>query len=123
MPTAGVPQTGRLYTVGRLHVDSPNTARTGTFRRHCIRHGDLLQESPYLEPPWPRNSGTVESNMKTRLKSNVKLKPAAGRDTSVRERAYLHIQQLVATGQVAAGSALSELQLAKETGQQPDAGP
>ncbi len=43
-------------------------------------------------------------------------KSAAKRDTSVRERAYLHIQQMVAGGQLGAGSAISELQLAKDLG-------
>lgn len=35
---------------------------------------------------------------------------------SIREKAYLHIQQLVAGGQLPAGSAISELQLAKDLG-------
>lgn len=55
---------------------------------------------------------TVDVTMRPRAKS----KPAPTRTTSVRERAYLHIQQMVATGQLPAGSAISELQLAKELG-------
>lgn len=38
------------------------------------------------------------------------------RDLSVREKAYLHIQQLIATGKLASGSSVSELVLAKELG-------
>jgi len=38
------------------------------------------------------------------------------RTVSVRERAYLHIQQQIANGQLAAGSGISELLLAKELG-------
>ena len=55
---------------------------------------------------------TVTAAMKARSKK----KPTAGRNTSVRERAYLHIQQQVASGRLPAGSAISELQLAKELG-------
>lgn len=50
------------------------------------------------------------------MKARSKKKPASGRDTSVRVRAYLHIQHLVASGRLPAGSAISELQLAKELG-------
>lgn len=38
------------------------------------------------------------------------------RDLSIRERAYLHIQQLIASGMLASGSGISELHLAKELG-------
>lgn len=38
------------------------------------------------------------------------------RAISIRERAYLHIRHLVAGGQLAAGSAISELQVAKDLG-------
>jgi Transcriptional regulators len=38
------------------------------------------------------------------------------RDLSIREKAYLHIQQLIATGTLAPGSGVSELSLAKELG-------
>lgn len=38
------------------------------------------------------------------------------RNLSIREKAYLYIQQLVASGQLAAGSGISELLLAKELG-------
>jgi DNA-binding GntR family transcriptional regulator len=38
------------------------------------------------------------------------------RDLSVRERAYLHIQEQIANGKLAAGSGISELSLAKELG-------
>lgn len=38
------------------------------------------------------------------------------REISIREKAYLHIQQLVASGKLPAGSAISELQLAKDLG-------
>ena len=38
------------------------------------------------------------------------------REISIREKAYLHIQQLVAGGKLQAGSAISELQLAKDLG-------
>ena len=38
------------------------------------------------------------------------------RDLSVREKAYLYIQQLIISGSLAAGSGVSELQLAKELG-------
>ncbi len=38
------------------------------------------------------------------------------RSISIREKAYLHIRQLVAGGQLPAGSAISELQLAKDLG-------
>ena len=36
------------------------------------------------------------------------------RDISIRQKAYLHIQQLIASGKLAAGSGISELTLAKE---------
>ena len=39
-----------------------------------------------------------------------------GNDLSIRERAYLHIQQLLLSGQLEAGSSVSELLLAKELG-------
>jgi DNA-binding GntR family transcriptional regulator len=38
------------------------------------------------------------------------------KDPSIREKAYLYIQQLVASGKLAAGSGISELQLAKDLG-------
>lgn len=38
------------------------------------------------------------------------------RDLSVREKAYLHIQHLIATGKLESGSSVSELLLAKELG-------
>jgi DNA-binding GntR family transcriptional regulator len=38
------------------------------------------------------------------------------RDQSIREKAYLHIQQLIINGTLAAGSGISELSLAKELG-------
>jgi DNA-binding GntR family transcriptional regulator len=38
------------------------------------------------------------------------------RDLSIREKAYLHIQQQIANGKLAAGSGVSELSLAKELG-------
>jgi DNA-binding GntR family transcriptional regulator len=38
------------------------------------------------------------------------------RDLSVRERAYVHIQQLIANGTMPAGSGISELMLARELG-------
>ena len=38
------------------------------------------------------------------------------RDLSVREKAYLHIQQLISTGKLESGSSISELLLAKELG-------
>lgn len=38
------------------------------------------------------------------------------RDLSVREKAYLHIQQLISTGRLESGSSVSELLLAKELG-------
>lgn len=38
------------------------------------------------------------------------------RDLSIRERAYLHIQRLIASGRLAPGSSVSELSLAKELG-------
>ena len=78
----------------------------------------LLDPAPLHPPaaiaqPMPHlvSSDTVQRAMKARA-----TKPAAGRDTSVRERAYRHIQQLVASGKLPAGSAISELQLAKELG-------
>jgi DNA-binding GntR family transcriptional regulator len=40
----------------------------------------------------------------------------ATRDLSIREKAYLHIQQQIANGTLAAGSGISELSLAKELG-------
>ena len=40
----------------------------------------------------------------------------ATRDPSIREKAYLYIQQLVARGTLSAGSGISELQLAKDLG-------
>ena len=40
----------------------------------------------------------------------------ATKNPSVREKAYLHIQQLVASGKLPAGSGISELQLAKDLG-------
>jgi DNA-binding GntR family transcriptional regulator len=40
----------------------------------------------------------------------------ATRDLSIREKAYLHIQQQIANGNLAAGSGISELSLAKELG-------
>lgn len=43
------------------------------------------------------------------------------REISIREKAYRHIQQLVASGNLPAGSAISELQLAKDLGKQPHA--
>lgn len=43
-------------------------------------------------------------------------KTTVKREPSVREKAYLHIQQLVAGGTLGAGAAISELQLAKELG-------
>lgn len=54
--------------------------------------------------------GTVNTTMK----AIAKKQPANDRKLSVRERAYLHIHQLLATGRLPAGSAISELQLAKE---------
>jgi DNA-binding GntR family transcriptional regulator len=42
-----------------------------------------------------------------------KMGPAA-RDLSIREKAYLHIQQQIPNGNLAAGSGISELSLAKE---------
>ena len=50
------------------------------------------------------------------MKARSKAKPAPRRSISVRERAYLHIQQMVASGRLPAGSAISELQLAKDLG-------
>lgn len=41
---------------------------------------------------------------------------AGARDVSVRQKAYLHIQQLIASGRLPAGSGISELNLAKELG-------
>jgi DNA-binding GntR family transcriptional regulator len=41
---------------------------------------------------------------------------AGSRDDSIREKAYRHIQQLIASGKLAAGSCISELTLAKELG-------
>jgi DNA-binding GntR family transcriptional regulator len=38
------------------------------------------------------------------------------RDLSIREKAYLHIQQLIANGKLVAGGGVSELSLAKELG-------
>ncbi len=40
----------------------------------------------------------------------------ATRDPSIREKAYLYIQQLVASGRLPTGSGISELQLAKDLG-------
>ena len=59
-----------------------------------------------------REGVTVKGSMKSRSKP----KTSGKRDTSVRERAYLHIQQMVASGKLGAGSAISELQLAKDLG-------
>jgi DNA-binding GntR family transcriptional regulator len=50
------------------------------------------------------------------MKRVSKSKPKGKRSGSIRERAYQHIQQQIATGQLAAGSGISELQLAQELG-------
>jgi DNA-binding GntR family transcriptional regulator len=42
-----------------------------------------------------------------------KMGPAT-RDLSIREKAYLHIQQQIPNGNLAAGSGIAELSLAKE---------
>lgn len=42
--------------------------------------------------------------------------PHGARDVSIREKAYLYIQQLVASGRLQAGGGISELQLAKDLG-------
>jgi DNA-binding GntR family transcriptional regulator len=43
-------------------------------------------------------------------------KPLETRDPSIREKAYVYIQQLVASGRLPAGSGISELQLSKDLG-------
>jgi len=53
--------------------------------------------------------------MLMRMKRKTTTTPRT-RDSSVRRRAYLHIQQLIASGSLAAGSGISELDLAKELG-------
>ena len=53
--------------------------------------------------------------MLMRMKRKTTTTPRA-RDSSIRSRAYLHIQQLIASGSLAAGSGISELDLAKELG-------
>ncbi len=50
---------------------------------------------------------------------NVSRRPKIGQgksDLSIREKAYLHIQQQIANGSLAAGSGISELSLARELG-------
>jgi DNA-binding GntR family transcriptional regulator len=56
-----------------------------------------------------------ESLYSTRMSRKPKTQHGA-RDLSIREKAYLYIQQLIVDGTLAAGSGISELLLAKELG-------
>ena len=53
--------------------------------------------------------------MLVRMKRKAKPR-RAGVDLSIRERAYLHIQKLLLSGKLAAGSSVSEQMLAKDLG-------
>ncbi len=74
--------------------------RAGQRMAHCL--GGSVDNSHTLS--YPR-----------KVSRRRKMGPGT-RDLSIRERAYLHIQQQIANGKLAAGSGVSELSLAKELG-------
>lgn len=86
---------------------------------------DSAQFAPEKLPPGPLPMAAI-SCLEKELKGNAfvyslrmsrRSKNTHGtRDLSVREKAYLHIQQLIATGKLPSGSSVSELLLAKELG-------
>jgi DNA-binding GntR family transcriptional regulator len=80
-------------------------------------HSKYLQGALLLIPISRLERGFLGDGFVYALRMSRRPKITRGvRDLSVREKAYLHIQQLIATGKLASGSSVSELLLAKELG-------
>lgn len=77
------------------------------MKRLRVNSGKIATTSPSSDRP--------ESMYPERMGRRPKTSHGS-RDISIREKAYLYIQQLIANGTLAAGSGISELLLAKELG-------
>jgi DNA-binding GntR family transcriptional regulator len=91
---------------------------TSRYKRNLTKEGTIEADYFSLNTIMEKESGAMNTNRSVySVRMSRRPKTHHGvRDLSIREKAYLYIQQLIAQGTLPAGSGISELLLAKELG-------